>query len=127
MWLLHGGGHYYRDEDRMFPNESTRRCDQQFGRAVCRLLLASMAVVASAHDGAAFPAAAQRVAAGLWGGDHVRLVIAAKGARPEFDCATGGSDEPITVRADGRGEAAGSSAPERGGPRRGDAVVGRAR
>jgi hypothetical protein len=61
---------------------------------------------------------ARRVAPGLWGGHHVRMMVSDEGARLEYDCAGGTIDQPIVLDARGRFAAKGSYTPERGGPRR---------
>ena len=63
----------------------------------------------------------RRVAAGTWGGPHVRLDVNSEGARVEFDCAHGTLDAPL-VLTDGRFDVAGTFVPERGGPVRIDEV-----
>jgi hypothetical protein len=68
------------------------------------------------------------MAQGVWGGDHIRMVIGREGAQLEFDCATGTIDRPIVLDGSGRFTAKGSYAPERGGPRReSEAAAPRAR
>src|SRR4029450_10162668 len=57
---------------------------------------------------------------GVWGGDHIRMVISRDGAQLEFDCATGTIDRPIVLDAAGAFTAKGSYTPEHGGPRRDD-------
>jgi hypothetical protein len=65
---------------------------------------------------------------GVWGGDHIRLVISRDRAQLEYDCATGTIDQPIIVDASGKFTAKGSHTPEHGGPRRnGQAAAPRAR
>jgi hypothetical protein len=75
------------------------------------------------------PPAGQRrqVPPGLWGGEHVRMIVSSSGASLEYDCASGRIDGPIILDARGGFNVQGSYASERGGPRRdGDAVVTRA-
>ena len=70
----------------------------------------------------------RRMAPGLWGGDHVRMMVSRTGARLEYDCADSTIDEPITLDAKGKFTAKGSYTSERGGPRRsGPAPSARAR
>jgi hypothetical protein len=65
---------------------------------------------------------------GLWGGEHVRMMVSLIGARLEYDCATGTIDQPIVLDTRGRFNAKGSYTPERGGPRRyGEVAAARAR
>jgi hypothetical protein len=56
-----------------------------------------------------------QVPAGLWGGDHLEMVVAADAARLEFDCAHGSIPGSIPVR-DGLIDVAGVFVPEHGGP-----------
>jgi hypothetical protein len=63
--------------------------------------------------------AALRLAPGLWGGEHVRMVVSESGARLEYDCADSTIDGPIDVDGRGRFKAKGEYIPGRGGPRRG--------
>ena len=56
------------------------------------------------------------LAPGVWGGDHVRMVVSRIGARLEYDCAASMIDQPIILDAAGRFTAKGSYTPERGGP-----------
>jgi len=65
---------------------------------------------------------------GVWGGDHIRMVVGRDDARLEYDCATGTIDQPIILDASGKFIAKGSHTPEHGGPRRNQqAAVPRAR
>lgn len=73
-------------------------------------------------------AESRSLAPGLWGGDHVRMVVSRVGARLEYDCAASTIDQPIILDAGGRFTAKGSYTPERGGPQGiGQAAAGRAR
>jgi hypothetical protein len=56
------------------------------------------------------------VAAGMWGGEHVRLEVSGDGAEVEFDCAHGRIKGRLRPGADGRFDAAGTFVAERGGP-----------
>ena len=56
------------------------------------------------------------VSTGRWGGDHVRMVIAAVGATLEFDCAHGTIAEALVVNAAGQFAARGEFVREHGGP-----------
>src|SRR4029453_3438786 len=62
-------------------------------------------------------ASSRHVAAGLWGGDHVRLMVSRTGARLEYDCADSTIDEPITLDAKGKFTAKGSYTPGAGAHR----------
>jgi hypothetical protein len=53
---------------------------------------------------------------GVWGGEHLRLEVSAKGAALEYDCAHGTIERPLVLDARGRFLARGTHAPERGGP-----------
>jgi hypothetical protein len=55
---------------------------------------------------------------GIWGGDHIRLVVAERSTKIEYDCAVGMIDEPLLLNEDGNFEALGIHVFERGGPRR---------
>ena len=59
--------------------------------------------------------AEDRVPAGSWGGEHVRLSITDTGGTVEFDCAHGTLDAPLKVDTDGRFNVPGSLMRE-GGP-----------
>ena len=56
------------------------------------------------------------VAAGSWGGQHVRLEVERGGAEIEFDCAHGRINARLRPGRDGRFNAAGTFVAERGGP-----------
>lgn len=56
------------------------------------------------------------VAAGSWGGQHVRLEVGRDGAEIEFDCAHGRINGRLRPGRDGRFDAAGTFVAERGGP-----------
>jgi len=58
----------------------------------------------------------QRIPAGLWGGDHIRIDVGAKSATVEYDCAHGVIQGPLTVDSQGRFKLHGTHTPERGGP-----------
>jgi hypothetical protein len=61
-------------------------------------------------------AESRSLAAGLWGGEHVRMEVSRGGARLEYDCAASMIDQPIILDAAGRFTAKGFYTPERGGP-----------
>ncbi len=56
------------------------------------------------------------VAAGVWGGPHVRLQVNADGAEIEYDCAQGTLTGPLALDAAGRFSVTGTHAAEHGGP-----------
>ena len=62
----------------------------------------------------------QRIPAGLWGGEHIRIEVGAKSAAIEYDCAHGTIDGPLTVDDHGQFNLRGTHTPERGGPVRAD-------
>jgi hypothetical protein len=55
---------------------------------------------------------------GVWGGEHIRLVVTETGATVEYDCAVGRVDGPLLRNQAGDFEARGVHAFEHGGPRR---------
>jgi len=59
----------------------------------------------------------ERLAAGGWGGKHVRMEVTDDGALLEFDCAKGSIKGPVTLDAGGRFSAKGQFAREGFGPR----------
>jgi hypothetical protein len=68
---------------------------------------------------------AERVAAGTWGGDHMRLDVTSSGATIEYDCAHGAIDEPIVPDSSGRFSVGGTHTFEHGGPVRPDETPNR--
>jgi len=68
--------------------------------------------------------AASGLAAGIWGGDHIRLDVTPQGATVEFDCAHGTISQGILVDRRGRFVVDGTYAEEHGGPVRADERVG---
>jgi hypothetical protein len=94
--------------------------------AAVALLLGSFAPCIAWADGAT--AQGRELPSGLWGGEHVRMIVSSGGALLEYDCANGKIDRPIILDVRGGFDAQGSYTSERGGPRRdGDAFVTRAR
>lgn len=78
---------------------------------VCTLALSALLACASAA------AERSRLAAGVWGGPHIRLDVAEDAtAAVEFDCAHGTLAEPITPGGDGAFRVAGRYVQERPGP-----------
>ena len=57
-----------------------------------------------------------RLASGIWGGDHIQLNIESAGATTEYDCAHGTIDQPIDLDAKGRFSTTGTHVFEHGGP-----------
>ena len=62
----------------------------------------------------------QRIASGLWGGQHISIQVGAQSATIEYDCANGVIDGPLTIDADGNFNWRGKHRMERGGPVRAD-------
>jgi major membrane immunogen (membrane-anchored lipoprotein) len=62
----------------------------------------------------------QQLAAGAWGGDHVRLSVTANDASVEFDCAHGSVAQAVRLDANDRFDVAGVYVREHGGPVRVD-------
>ena len=62
----------------------------------------------------------QRMATGLWGGQHINITVGEKSATIEYDCASGVIDGPLVVDSNGRFNLRGSHRMERGGPVRAD-------
>jgi len=62
----------------------------------------------------------QRIPAGVWGGEHIRIDVGAKSATIEYDCAHGMIKGPLTLDSQGRFNLEGTHTPERGGPVRAD-------
>jgi hypothetical protein len=58
---------------------------------------------------------AERVAVGVWNGEHVSLEVQRDGAVVEFDCAHGSIKQPIALDKDGRFSVRGTFAFEQGG------------
>ena len=61
-----------------------------------------------------------KVAAGEWGGDHVRLTVNESGAVIDFDCAHGKIDGALPLDLRGRFDVVGTFVLEHGGPQRPD-------
>lgn len=58
----------------------------------------------------------QRIATGVWGGQHIRIEVGEKSATVEYDCAHGVIDGPLVVDSDGKFSWHGTHRLERGGP-----------
>lgn len=71
------------------------------------LLVGASATCASSLTGPVRP--------GDWGGEHIGLSVAERGATVEYDCANGTIDEPL-VAVEGRFTALGTHIREHGGP-----------
>ena len=62
----------------------------------------------------------QRIATGVWGGQHINIKVGANSATIEYDCASGVIDGPLVVDADGNFKLRGKHRMQRGGPVRAD-------
>ena len=62
----------------------------------------------------------QRIAKGLWGGQHINIEVGEKSASIEYDCASGVIDGPLVVDNNGHFKLRGTHKMERGGPVRAD-------
>ena len=62
----------------------------------------------------------QRIATGVWGGQHINIKVSANSAAIEYDCASGVIDGPLVVDESGRFSLRGTHRMERGGPVRAD-------
>ncbi len=62
----------------------------------------------------------QRIAKGVWGGQHINLNVGANSATIEYDCASGVIDGPLVIDSEGKFNLRGTHSPERGGPMRAD-------
>ena len=61
-----------------------------------------------------------KLATGVWGGDHIRAEVTESGAQIEFDCAHGAIDQAIVLNSKGGFDVPGKYAPQHGGPVRDD-------
>src|SRR6267378_1690239 len=61
-----------------------------------------------------------KLAKGVWGGQHIRVEVTDSGADFEFDCAHGTIDQPIVLDGKGKFDVEGKFTTERGGPTRRD-------
>src|SRR5512147_806266 len=61
-----------------------------------------------------------KLATGVWGGQHVRAEVTESGAEFEFDCAHGTIGQRIMLDGSGKFDVPGKFAPEHGGPVRRD-------
>ena len=62
----------------------------------------------------------QRIATGVWGGQHIQIKVGANSATIEYDCANGVIDGPLVVDSNGNFKLRGTHRMERGGPVRAD-------
>lgn len=61
-----------------------------------------------------------KLATGVWGGDHIRAEVTESGAQIEFDCAHGAIDQAIVLNSKGGFDVPGKFTPQHGGPVRDD-------
>ncbi len=57
-----------------------------------------------------------RIATGVWGGPHINIIVGAKSATIEYDCASGVINGPLVVDRNGNFNLRGTHRMERGGP-----------
>ena len=62
----------------------------------------------------------ERIATGVWGGQHINIEVGEKSAAIEYDCASGVIDGPLVVDGNGNFKLRGKHRIERGGPVRAD-------
>lgn len=86
---------------------------QRIGVLVITGLLLAFMTTANAQYG-------QRVARGVWGGLHINMLVGARSATIEYDCARGTIDGRPGLDKQGKFEWRGTFTPERGGPIRAD-------
>ena len=80
-------------------------------KAICVLFLGLMAMTVMKP---------QRIATGVWGGQHIQIKVGANSATIEYDCANGVIDGPLVVDSNGNFKLHGTHRMERGGPVRAD-------
>ena len=61
-----------------------------------------------------------KLANGVWGGQHIRLEVTDSGGNLEYDCAQSTIDEPIILDGEGNFDVKGKFTPQHGGPIRRD-------
>ena len=70
----------------------------------------------SSKAGNAVQQKTDKVATGIWGGQHINMQVTESGAQIEYDCAHGSVDEPLALDREGRLDVKGTHVRERGGP-----------
>lgn len=88
-------------------------------RNFCAFLIAVSALSQAGTRAAATEAMSEErhsLAAGVWGGQHLRVEVSGDGARLEFDAAHGVIPRPVELDGEGRFSAQGTYTVERGGP-----------
>lgn len=66
---------------------------------------------------------AERIAMGVWGGQHINMDVGERTATIEYDCAHGEIEGPLVVDSEGEFQLRGTFTRERGGPVRADDVL----
>jgi len=61
-----------------------------------------------------------RIATGVWGGQHISMKVGSKSATIEYDCATGSIEGPLVLDSEGRFNLHGTHTMQHGGPIRAD-------
>ena len=89
-----------------------------FPKAICVLSLGLLLMAITSMK-------PQRIATGMWGGQHINIKVGANSATIEYDCATGVIDGPLVVDSDGNFKLHGTHRMERGGPVRADEKPGK--
>jgi hypothetical protein len=88
-------------------------------RNFCAVFIAASALLhAGPRTTEAMSEERTRLAAGVWGGQHVRVEVSDDGARLDFDAARGIIERPVTLDGEGRFSASGAYTVEGGGPLR---------
>lgn len=88
-------------------------------RSFCAILIAVSALSHAGQRAAANQALSKErnsLAAGVWGGQHLRVEVSDDGARLDFDAARGVIEQPVTLDGEGRFSVQGTYTVERGGP-----------
>ncbi|HEU5459179.1 MAG TPA: hypothetical protein VFU83_01745 [Pyrinomonadaceae bacterium] len=62
----------------------------------------------------------ERIATGVWGGQHINMEVGENSATIEYDCASGVIDGPLVMDSNGNFKLRGKHRIERGGPVRAD-------
>jgi hypothetical protein len=108
----------------LFPSVS-RDVRPPWPAAAALLGLASLLFAQAACAAADSPTGdgdGRALAAGVWGGRHLRMDVIASGAELEYDCAHGAITEELKLDDEGRFQAKGTHSREHGGPTRSDEV-----
>jgi len=84
------------------------------------LLLPNLALCGAAETKGGRAVAGEKLAVGVWGGDHVRMEVVVGGVNFEFDCGAGQTGAPVVPDAEGRFDLKGTFNAQHGGPIRRD-------